>query len=693
MAELLIEFLSEEIPARMQRRAADELRAGVVAGLEDAHLSYEEVRVCSTPRRLVLAVDGLPVTQPDRSTERKGPRTDAPAKAIDGFLSAAGVTLDDCETREDKKGAYYVAVIHEKGRATADVLTELVTAVARAIAWPKSMRWGATRFRWVRPLHNILAIFDGKPLPGSLDLEGAGLTFSAQTSGHRFLAPEPFEVSGWDDYAGKLRDAHVVADPAAREAAIGEGLDKLAGELGLAVRHDPALLSEVAGLIEWPVVLAGDIDSEFMELPAEVLTTSMRTHQKYFSFETMEGALAPKFGFVANMVAADGGAAIVAGNERVLRARLSDAKYFWDQDRKTRLEDRVPELANIVFHAKLGSLGDKVQRIQALAVDLAGHIPQADRDLVRSAATLAKADLVTGMVGEFPELQGTMGRYYALAEGESPAVADAVAEHYAPVGPADGCPSAPVSVVVSLADKLDTLVGFWSINEKPTGSKDPYALRRAALGVIRLILENDLRLPLGTAFAAAGELHKLTPGQVSADLLSFFIDRLKVHLRDDGVPHDHVAAVFGSGADDDLCRLVALVRSLGAFIGSDDGANLLTAYRRAANIVRAEQRKDGDDGAEGAYDPGQAAADESGAEADLWAKLESIEEPMRAAIAAEDFAGAMAFLAQLRAPVDRFFEQVTVNVDDSDLRRNRLRLLSHVQRVMDHVADFSSIEG
>ncbi len=693
MPELLVEFLSEEIPARMQGRAADDLTRLFGDALNGAELTFGGIRTLVTPRRLALVIDGIPSSQPDRRIERKGPRTNAPEKAIEGFLGANGLTLDQCEIREDRKGDYYVAIAEQRGKPAADVLADIVGNAARALVWPKSMRWSRTSFRWVRPLHSVLAVFDGKPLQGSLDIGGAELRFSDKTRGHRFMAPGDLQVMNAADYTTKLRKAYALADHVDRRARIAEDLRHAAGQHGLVVRDDPALLDEVTGLVEWPVVLIGSIESDFMALPREVLTTSMRAHQKYFALETADGAFAPNFAFVANMMADDGGTAIVAGNERVLRARLSDARYFWNLDRKTRLEERVPALDAIVFHARLGSLGERVARLQTLAAELGEAVPGCDRNKARSAALLAKADLVTGMVGEFPELQGLMGRYYALGEGESSDVADAIAEHYSPQGPKDACPTAPVSVAVALADKLDTLVGFWSIDEKPTGSKDPYALRRAALGMIRLVLENDLRLPLRQSFRVAAGLYRNVGEPDLENLLTFFVDRLKVHMREDDVPHDHIQAVFALADEDDLVRIVARVRALGAFLGSDDGANLLTAYRRAANIVRAEERKDSETFAGEIYDPALALQEETGAERDLWSILSEVEAGVGEVIAAERFADAMALLAQMRGPVDHFFDNVTVNTDDARLRRNRLCLLARIQQVMNNVADFSGIEG
>jgi glycyl-tRNA synthetase beta chain len=608
MAELLLELLSEEIPARMQAQAAEDLRRLVGAELAKAGLNPDRLEAHVTPRRLALVADGLPERQPDVTEERRGPRVGAPDKAIEGFLKSAGLSsLDGCEQRDTGKGVFWFAIVRRAGGDTAAALPAILTTAIAALPWPKSMRWASHELRWVRPLHTVLALFDGKPLEGGLRL-GAGddvLPFGAETRGHRFLSPAPFAVTSFADYREKLRAAHVILDRAERRRAISKQAAAAAAAAGLQVKPDEGLLEEVVGLVEWPVALIGRIDDAFMAVPPEVLTTSMRTHQKYFALLDGEGRLAPRFLVIANQPAADGGAAIVAGNERVLRARLSDAKFFWDQDRRTKLETRVPALASIVFHAKLGTVAEKVTRLQTLGAELAPRIPGADIDAVRSAALLAKADLTAGMVGEFPELQGVMGRYYALGEGEAPAIAEAVAEHYAPLGPGDRCPSAPVSVAVALADKLDSLVGFFAIGERPTGSKDPFALRRAALGVIRLIVENRLRLPLretlGRAFAAyrgnPAFATALPTGQtaeaVATELLEFFADRLKVALREKGVRHDLIAAVFALGGEDDLVRLLARVDALGTFLASEDGANLLTAYKRASNIVRIEEKRDG----------------------------------------------------------------------------------------------------
>ncbi|MEE9210292.1 MAG: glycine--tRNA ligase subunit beta, partial [Kiloniellales bacterium] len=483
MPELLLELLSEEIPARMQARAAEDLCRGVTGRLTGAGLAFEEARAYVTPRRLALVVTGLPAKQPDTLEEKKGPRLDAPEKAIQGFLRGHNLaSIDQAELRETAKGSFYFLVRRRNGQASAKVLPGILVEAIQAFTWPKSMRWGANGFTWVRPLHGVTAIFDGKKLHGRLVL-GAGrtLAFGNRTQGHRFLAPRTFAVTSFADYEKKLKAAKVILDPAERRAIILKQAKQKAARAKLVLKDDPALLDEVTGLVEWPVVLMGRIDPEFMDLPPEVLSTALRAHQKYLALVDRSGALANRFLMVANMETADQGKEIAAGNERVLRARLADARFFWDQDRKTPLAARTPRLGQIVFHAKLGTLDQKIDRVQALAAEIASHIEGADQDRVRSAARLCKADLVTGMVGEFPELQGVMGRYYALADGEHAEVADAIAEHYAPQGPNDACPSAPVSVALALADKIDTLAGFWAIDEKPTGSKDPYALRRAAL--------------------------------------------------------------------------------------------------------------------------------------------------------------------------------------------------------------------
>ena len=689
MADLLLEIFSEEIPARMQARAAEDLKRLVCDGLTAAGLEYEGAAAYVTPRRLALSVEGLPLTQPDVTEERRGPRVGSPEQALAGFLKANNLaSIDACEQRDTGKGVFYFLTVEKRGAATQDVLPELLVEAIRKLPWPKSMIWGESDFRWVRPMHSILCLFNGQALPGRLALGGGReILFGDRTRGHRFLAPAELAADNAEDYKAKLKAARVILDPAERRAAILSQAEALASKAGLVLKPDEALLDEVTGLVEWPVALLGRIDEAFMDVPPEVLTTSMRSHQKYFAVETKSGALAPHFVVISNMEPSDGGAVIIGGNERVLRARLSDAKFFWDQDRKQSLESRLPALANITFHAKLGTLADKVGRVRALAAHLASLIPGADAKMADRAAQLAKADLVTGMVGEFPELQGIMGRYYARHDGEGEAVAEAIADHYSPLGPSDRCPTAPNSVALALADKLDTLVGFFAIDEKPTGSKDPYALRRAALGIIRLIVENGLRLSLQEVFAKAG-----AKKEVVADLMAFFADRLKVAMREQGVRHDLVSAVFALGNEDDLVRLLKRVDALAAFLSSEDGANLLIAYRRAANIVAIEEKKDSRT-YEGRADLKLIKARGEVAEAELHGTLGVIEVKIADALKAEDFAAAMASLASLRAPVDRFFESVTVNAEDAELRENRLKLLAKIRDTMNQLADFSKVEG
>jgi glycyl-tRNA synthetase beta chain len=655
-----------------------------------------------TPRRLVLVADGIPEAQADVTEERRGPRVDAPEKAVEGFLKGAGLrSLDECEKRDTGKGAFWFAVIRKAGRPSAEVLPALLREAVLEFPWPKSMRFPAAPFRWVRPLQSVLCLFGGKVLPMELGTIPVGDT----TEGHRFLAGQRVRVKDFADYRAKLNAANVMLDPAERRQKILDELTREARRQGLALKDDPALLDEVTGLVEHPVVLAGRIDEAFMDVPPEVLTTSMRAHQKYFACVDVTGRLAPRFLLVANTATSDNGAAVVAGNERVLRARLSDAKFFWDQDRKVRLESRVPKLAERVFHARLGTVLDKVRRIERLAEAVVPFVPGAEAALARRAALLAKADLSSGMVGEFPELQGVMGAYYARHDGEDPAVAAAIAEHYSPLGPSDRCPTAPVSVAVALADKVDSLVAFFAIDEKPTGSKDPYALRRAALGVIRLVLENRLRLPLAPIFdrgaelvaeqRGGGTLLAGAPGwgrelsRVAIELLGFFADRLEVHLRERGVRHDLIAAVFSLGGEDDLVRLLARVAALAAFLDSEDGANLLIAYRRASNIVRIEEKRDSRSYGE-APDPALLQLLEEKA---LFARLGEARHAAEAALAHEEFERAMAAMATLRRPVDEFFDRVTVNAPETELRANRLRLLSEIRATLGRVADFSRIEG
>lgn len=687
MAELLLELFSEEIPARMQARAAEDLTKLVTDGLKAADLGFDKVEALVTPRRLTLIVDGLPEKQPDLREERRGPRADAPEKAINGFLAGNGVTLNQCEKRETPKGVFLFAIVEQKGRAASEVIKDIIEDAMNKLPWPKSMRWADQKVRWVRQLDRILCLFDGKVIPVTYVPVTAGDT----TRGHRFLAPAEFSVSNAAEYKEKLRAAKVMLDREERKQVILEGAKKLAVSEGFELLEDNGLLEEVCGLVEWPVPVMGKVDDQFMDIPREVLETSMREHQKYFVVEDKAGKLAARFITVSNMITADNNAKIIAGNERVLRARLHDAKFFWDQDRKVTLQSRLPKLDNIVFHAKLGSLADRVLRLRGLAREVSAEIPGCDVKLADRAAEIGKADLVSQMVFEFTELQGLMGKYYAENDGEAPEVANAIAEHYAPAGPSDMCPTAPVSVALALAEKLDTLAGFFAIDEKPTGSKDPFALRRAALGVIRLVLENGLRLPLRRLFAFAVSQYPATIRRDEAveDLLAFFADRLKVHLREQGVRHDLVSAVFALDGEDDLVRLLARVEALSDFVSGESGVNLMAGYKRASNILRIEEKKD-----------------DTSYKADVSADLLSLEEERKLYEALidvrhkalpllrdEDYAAAMTEFARLREPVDAFFEKVTVNSDNADERANRLKLLAQIRTALHDIADFSKIES
>ena len=696
MPDLLLELLSEEIPARMQRRAAEDLKRLVTDALVERGFLYEGAKAFATPRRLALHVAGLPARGEAVREERRGPRVGAPEAAVQGFLKSAGLaSLDQATTVTDpKKGEFYLAVIERPGRETLDVLAEILPGVIKSFPWPKSMRWGAASaqpgpLRWVRPLQSIVATFGPETeTPDVVPFSVDGITAGTTTRGHRFLAPEPFEVRRFDDYVQALERAHVILDADRRKDIILHDARDLAFARGLDLVEDEGLLEEVAGLVERPVVLMGSFEERFLEIPAEAIRATIRANQKCFVLrKSGSEELAPAFVLVSNLVASDGGAAITAGNERVVRARLSDARFFWETDKATKLEDRLSKLDSIVFHEKLGTQGERVARIAALAKDIAPLVG-ADPALAERAARLAKADLVTEMVGEFPELQGLMGRKYAALQGEHASVAAAIEEHYKPVGPSDRVPTDPVSIAVALADKLDTLVGFWAIDEKPTGSKDPYALRRAALGVIRALIERSLRLSLASLlerrFAIGG-------GERTADLLAFFADRLKVYLRDQGARHDLIDAVFALPAQDDLLMVVRRVEALGAFLATDDGKNLLAGYKRAANILRIEEKKDGR-----AYDASPDAALAASGQAEeraLAEALASARQEASASVAAEDFAGAMRALSRLRAPVDAFFEGVTVNADDPALRENRLLLLNALRAATCEVADFSRIEG
>ncbi|MFN3514165.1 MAG: glycine--tRNA ligase subunit beta [Phenylobacterium sp.] len=679
MPQLLVELFSEEIPARMQAQAARDFERMARERLAAQGLLPEGLTTFAGPRRLTLVAEGLPAAQGDRHEERKGPRVGAPDAAVEGFLRSTGLTRDQLV---EKDGVYF-AHIHRAGRPTAEIVAEMVPDIVKSFPWPKSMTWGRGTLRWVRPLRRIVCLFDGEVVPFFVDETESGDV----TEGHRFMGDaQPFRVKDFDSYRDGLAKHFVILDAEERKAKIMDAARTLCFARNLELVEDAGLLDEVAGLAEWPTPILGEMDPAFLDLPPEVIRTSMRTHQKYFAVrDAATGKLAPHFVTVANIEAADGGRAIAAGNARVLSARLNDARFFWDEDRKVQLEDRLEKLKGVTFHAKLGTLHERVERIEALAADLALTVG-AEPETAAEAARLAKADLVTGMVGEFPELQGLMGGYYAREQGLPGEVADAIRDHYKPQGPSDEVPTAPASAAVALAEKLDTLVGFFAIGEKPTGSRDPFALRRAALGVIRIVLEGKLRLPLRSVFAGHGR-RIAASGLEGADLLDFFADRLKVSLRDQGKRHDLVDAVFALG-DDDLVRIVARVEALDSFLATEDGRNLLAGYKRAGNILKAEEKK-------GPLPEGPATA-MAGAPAEegaLIAALAAAAPQVEKALAAEDFAGAMLALAALRAPVDAFFEAVLVNSENDAERENRLRLLVQVRDLMAQVADFSQVNG
>jgi glycyl-tRNA synthetase beta chain len=743
MPDLLLELFSEEIPARMQARAEADMQKLVCDALAEADFKFGATQTYSTPRRLALLIEGLADRSPPRREERKGPRVGAPEKAVQGFLRSAGLeSLDQCETRADKRGEYYVAVIEQEGETAGDALARIVPQTVRKFPWPKSMRWGAGSLRWVRPLHGIICTLDG----AVVDLEVDGIRSGDITYGHRFMAAEPdnpirpksISVGRARDYATTLEKVNVLVARPKRAQLIREEARRLASGQDLELVEDHGLIDENAGLVEWPVVLSGGFDADFLDVPPEVLITSLKEHQKCFSLRRKDGRLANRFILVANIEADDGGAAIVEGNERVIRARLSDAKFFWDNDRRRGLEAMAPKLGEITFHDKLGTVGERVDRIARLAREVAPMVG-ADADKAERASWLAKADLVSETVGEFPEVQGVIGRYIALESGEDREVAEAIAMHYKPAGPSDEVPTAPPSIALALADKLDMLAGFWAINEKPTGSKDPFALRRAALGVVRIILQNRLRLNLLSYFAMPIanvwlhvsherheryvaeafdlETHGLAPEgyadqiadrldtlahaegfaektkhaalAVALDLLGFFADRLKVHLREQGARHDLIDAVFALPGQDDLLMIVARVEALGRFLDTEDGANLLAGVKRAANILRIEEKKDGRS-YDGKPQPKLFALDEERA---LHDAIKAVNRALAKALKAEDFAKAMGEIAKLRAPVDDFFDHVTVNADDPALRENRLKLLAQIRAAAGQIADFSKIEG
>ena len=747
MADLILELFSEEIPARMQKRASEDLQKLVTNALVEEGLTYASAGAFATPRRLCLTIEGLLDESPERTEERKGPRVDAPEKAIEGFLRGAGVSKDELEIRDDKKGQTYFAVIKQPGRPASEIIAEVMPDIIRNFPWPKSMRWGAGALRWVRPLHSILCVLSREDGNEIVPFEVGGIEAANLTAGHRFHAPEWFSVSNFEQYRSELKKAYVILDATERAEHIWEEAKNRAFAQGLEIVEDNALLAEVSGLVEWPVVLMGDIADDFLDLPPEVLQTSMREHQKFFSVRNPKTGRIEKFVTVANRETADSGATILAGNQKVLFARLSDAKFFWENDLRTPLSDMGAKLADVTFHNKLGTQAERIDRIAALAREIA-PVVGADASEAEEAARVAKADLSSEMVYEFPELQGIMGKYYAQKAGMSEAVANACEMHYSPLGPSDDVPSEPVSVAVALADKIDTLTGFWAIDEKPTGSKDPFALRRAALGVIRLVLENDVRWNLsrfidsellkqkiykdrdvpeakqeflvaellkdivekglvGAALSTVLErIRNDDSNNISGDeawfqhlieslpasatnLLSFFHDRLKVYLRDQGISHDVIDACLAMPNNDDFVLLVKRADALQAFLKTDDGENLLQGFKRANNILTQAEEKDG---VSYELDPEVKFAEDD-AEKALVAALDGQAEAISGAIAAENIAEAMTSMASLRAPLDAFFEAVQVNSDNQTVRRNRLCLLNQFRNVVGGVADLTKIEG
>ncbi|MEM1273797.1 MAG: glycine--tRNA ligase subunit beta [Pseudomonadota bacterium] len=685
MPDLLLELLSEEIPAGMQAKAGADLKRLVTDALVEAGLTYASAGAFWGPRRLTLVLEALSAESPTLTEERKGPRVDAPDKAVEGFLRATGLSRDQLDVRDDKKGQIYVARLTKDGRPAREIVADCLPGILQSFPWPKSMRWGAGSLRWVRPLHRILCILHDETGAEIVPFEVGGIQSSDVTEGHRFMAPGEFSVSSFEDYEANLKSRYVVLSADMRAETIWHDATNLAFAAGLEVVEDPALLTEVAGLVEWPVALMGEIGADFLDLPAEVLQSSMAEHQRYFSVRNPATDRIERFIAVANRETTDQGATILAGNGRVLAARLADAKFFWENDLRVAragMADWLDALQSVTFHAKLGSVADRIGRIEELAADIAPRVG-AEPDAAARAARLAKADLSSEMVFEFPELQGVMGRYYIQEAGHDAAIAAVAEDHYKPLGPRDAVPSGALSIAVALAEKLDILAGFWAIDEKPTGSKDPFALRRAALGVIRIVLTHRLRLPLDPLIAKAHAAAELD------DLRGFFHDRLKVHLRDEGVRHDVIDAVIGMPGNDDLTLVTARARALQAFLDTPDGENLVLGYKRAANILAQAEAADGVEyrfGADAKYA-------EDARERALFSALAEASGHVRGALEAEDFAAAMGEMATLRSPIDAFFDHVQVNTDSQILRRNRLNLLHEITEICDQIADLSRLEG
>ncbi len=688
MSDLLLELFSEEIPARMQSHAAKELESRVVLALDAARLVKSNIKAYVTPRRLALHVSGLPAMQPDMTVEKKGPRTSAPAQAVDGFCQSAGITKEKLEVRGEGKDATYFAVVEQKGGPTADVLKPVLEAILKDFPWPKSMRWGATALSWVRPLRSMICLFDNTIIP----IEFGHLVAGNVTQGHRFLSTGTITVNAPGEYIAALEKAHVIADAATRKDIIRKQAHELAASAGGALREDEGLLEEVTGLVEWPVCLMGEFETHYLDLPPEILILEMKHHQKYFAVTVKDGKVLNRFITVSNVTANDGGKSIIHGNQRVLRARLEDGRFYWVQDKKKPLASFNVGLEKMIFHAKLGTVAEKVKRITSLSGKLAAQVGGVDMKQVEKAASLCKADLVSGVVGQFPELQGMMGRYYAIEHGEDAVLADAIRDHYKPVGADDALPGSKVAAMVALADKFDSIVGLYSAGEKPTGSKDPFALRRSALGIIRILLEFELRLPLKAVLTMTAEQYAVPKDKQAAlveEILLFFSDRLKVILKEQGVRHDLIEAVFDGGNEDDIVRLMARVKALESFLGSEDGTNMVAAYRRATNIVRKEEKKDGK-AYTGAVEAAKLIEPQEKA---LFEKLSALQQPVLQAVEKEQFVEAMGQLAMLRPAVDAFFDAVMVNTEDAALRETRLNLLGFMRKMLDNVANFDVLSG
>lgn len=695
MSEFLLEIFSEEIPARMQVQAAEDIKNIIAKGMKENNLSFDEIKAHSTPRRIIIVVDGLPKKQEDMTIEKRGPRTDAPEKAVEGFLRANGLSSTDaCEKREMPKGEFWFYVNQQKGLETKVILADILDNMFKTFVWPKSMRWKTSEKAWVRPMHSIIAILDKDPIPFTYEAGGKEEPIKAGniTIGHRFLANKEIKVKDFADYKAKLKKAYVLIDREDRKEIIVEQANKLAAKENLQVKEDAALLEEVIGLVEWPVPLICSFEEDFLEVPSEVLLSTMKKDQKYLGLIDSDGKLSNRFVVIANTITTDKGAMVINGNEKVVRARLSDAKFFWDQDKKHSLESRNPRLAEITFHKKLGTVFDKVTRVEKLSTQIADMLGN-DRELAARAAVLCKSDLVSSVVYEFPGVQGVMGRYYAENDGEDQQVANAISDHYKPVGANDDCPTQPISICVALADKIDTLIGFFSINEKPTGSKDPFALRRAALGIIRILIENKINVSLGILIELSYKLYADTTKGVNdldtvrEDLFKFFCDRLKVTLKDQHIDHGILDAVFANiKTDYNIYEIYKLSFNVKEFLSSDNGANLITAYKRSANMLHAEEKKDKKLYLEAELDE---ALLKEAVEQQLNKALSEVSAKISDSFKDKDFTSCMEYMAELREPVDAFFKDIMVN--EAEFRTNRLCLLAKLRSTVGIIADFSKI--